>query len=91
MMRKLRNGKPIRLAGYGGGVTALGGRAADHAHRPNGPQRDMLACFESYGNDFKDALSLHSRDTGGPAIHHRIGWDWQLKAAIEKRSDCIVT
>jgi lysophospholipase L1-like esterase len=89
-MRKLRSGMPIRLAGYGDSVTALGGRAADHAHRPNGPQRDMLAYLECYGNDFKDAVPLYAPDSGGPAIHHRIGWNWQLKAAIEKRSDCIV-
>lgn len=90
-MRKLRTGEPIRLVGYGDSITALGGRSPDHVERSNGPTRDMMAYLEYYGNDFKAALPLHSAADGGAAIHHRIGWNWFLKGAIEHRSACTVT
>lgn len=80
--RKLRSGAPIRLAGYGDSLTSLGGRDPSMILAPNGPFRDRLGYFERNGEDWKYRVELFGAP-GEEACHHRLGWNWHLKAAIE--------
>lgn len=84
-LRKLRLGQNISLAGYGDSLTALGGRDPDQILAPNGRLRDTLGYFERYGNDWKASVPLFSRAPHGPLRHHRLGWNWILKTAMEQR------
>ncbi len=78
LLEKLMCGKPISLAGYGDSITSLGSRSPDQLDAPNGPRRDTLRHFEAYGDDWRASVPLFDG-------HHRLGWNWFLKAAIEKR------
>ena len=85
--RKLRRGGKIRLVGYGDSLTSLGGRDADMVAAPNGAVRDTLGYFERYGQDWKSAVELMSGDANAARGHHRLGWNWYLKAAMESAYD----
>jgi lysophospholipase L1-like esterase len=85
--RKLRRGGTIRLAGYGDSLTSLGSRDPAMIDAPNGPARDTLGYFERYGDDWKSSVPLFSAEEGGVRRHHRLGWNWQLKAAMEEAYD----
>jgi len=78
LLAKLRRGQSILLAGYGDSITSLGSRSPDQVDAPNGPRRDTLRHFEAYGDDWRAAIPLFNG-------HHRLGWNWFLKAAIEER------
>ncbi|MBA3729799.1 MAG: SGNH/GDSL hydrolase family protein [Sphingomonas sp.] len=84
--RKLQCGGTIRLAGYGDSVTSLGGRDARMIDAENGPYRDTLGYFERYGKDWKASVEI---PRAGPANirHHKLGWNWHLKAAMESAYD----
>jgi lysophospholipase L1-like esterase len=79
-LRKLRSGGDIRLIGYGDSVTSLGGRDPDMLVEANGPHRDVLGYFERYGRDWKLEHCVDTRTR-----RHNLGWNWQLKEAIELR------
>lgn len=81
--QRLRRGGAIRLAGYGDSLTSLGGRDAQMVGAANGPFRDNLGYFERYGEDWKAGVELFSTEAGGKRRHHRLGWNWTLKAVLE--------
>lgn len=85
--RKLRRGGTFRLAGYGDSLTSLGGRDLAMVDAPGGPARDTMGYFERYGDDWKSGVPLFSAAEGGERRHHRLGWNWHLKAAIESAYD----
>lgn len=88
--RKLRRGGTIRLAGYGDSLTSLGGRDLSMVEAPNGPFRDNLGYFERYGEDWKSSVELFSGEEAGERRHHRLGWNWYLKTAMEASYDVTV-
>lgn len=85
--RKLRRGGGIRLAGYGDSITNLGGRDPSVIDAPNGPLRDTMGYFERYGSDWRAGVELFSARPGEERRHHRLGWNWHLKAALEAAYD----
>jgi lysophospholipase L1-like esterase len=85
--RKLRRGGPVRLAGYGDSLTSLGGRDPSMIDAPNGRFRDTLGYFERYGDDWKAGVEMFAAEPGGERCHHRLGWNWQLMAAMEAAYD----
>lgn len=78
LFAKLKLGKNISLVGYGDSITSLGSRSPDQVDAPNGPRRDTLRHFEAYGDDWRAMVPLFNG-------HHRLGWNWFIKAAIEER------
>jgi lysophospholipase L1-like esterase len=85
--RKLRRGGTIRLAGYGDSLTSLGGRDPQMVEAANGAFRDTLGYFERYGEDWKRSVELFSGQRGGERLHHRLGWNWHFKTALEHAYD----
>ncbi len=77
-LAKRAGGEDLVLAGYGDSITALGARSPDQLMAPNGKFRDRIGYFADYGQDWKASVAL----SGG---HHRLGWNWVLKAAMEER------
>jgi hypothetical protein len=82
-LRKLRRGEPILMAGYGDSITALGGRDVAQNTRPDGPLRDRMVYFDAYGDDWKTRVPLFAGPGEAVPTHHRLGWNWTLKAELE--------
>lgn len=79
LMSKIGSQQAVTLAGYGDSITSLGSRSPDQINQANGSRRDTLRHFEAYGDDWRSQIPLF----GG---HHRLGWNWFLKEAIERAS-----
>ena len=78
LMAKLKAQRSISIAGYGDSITSLGGRSPDQVLQSNGTRRDTLRHFEAYGDDWRAGVPLFNG-------HHRLGWNWFLKATIERK------
>lgn len=98
-LAKIRRGDPLRILGFGDSITALtGGAAVGSTSALNGAARDAAAASSGtyqylrggYGSDIVDALPLYTAvqlghaDDGAGAIHTRVGWNWELVAALER-------
>lgn len=84
---KLRAGLPVVIAGYGDSRTNLGGTAAS-PFAANGPARDTLTTsgfMMTQGSDFIATLPLFDFGDGAGAVHTKIGWNWELLAALQAR------
>lgn len=95
-LAKVRRGTALHMVGFGDSITAL---ASDgpNALIANGTRRDRAAASgtvytylrDSYETDIVDALPLYTSvqlgraDDGGGTIHTRVGWNWELVAALE--------
>lgn len=87
LLRKLRVGEPVTLVGYGDSITSQGGPAAVDWYRPDGVLRDVLEGY-IYNGRFQPetvvAIPLFDHGDGAGPIHTHIGWNWQIKRAIEE-------
>jgi|GEM_PF-2265362 len=83
--RALRSGSAVKIAGYGTSRTNLGLVAAA-PYAANGPERDRMTAgfLMTQGADFIATLPLFDHADGAGAVHTHIGWNWALKAAIER-------
>lgn len=85
----LNAGEAIRLGGYGDSITAVG--AGTPFYEANGAGRDLLN-YLAEENVAADTVSKVQTYDGpaGAGKHIRIGWNWLLKANIEKRYGALV-
>ena len=84
---KLRAGLPVVIAGYGDSRTNLGGTPSV-PFAANGTARDTLATsgfLMTQGSDFVSAIPLYDFGDGAGAVHTKIGWNWDLLAALQAR------
>lgn len=76
-------GNPIKIGGYGDSITAQ--QVALPAYTANGPLRDRAseAYLAFYAADTRATLPLHDTGDGAGQVHTRLGWNWNIKAALE--------
>lgn len=79
--KKLIRGNTVTIAGYGDSITAI--QNGSVTYTANGASRDRVEYLSGWASD---ALPT-TYDTGDGAgqTHVRIGWNWQLKAFLEKK------
>jgi hypothetical protein len=82
LARLMRDRDSVRLMGYGTSLTAQGGPAPDEFFIPNGVTRDCLKFYYAPSRLAPDTIE-RIRPVDG---HIHIGFNWALKAAIERRS-----
>ncbi len=82
--QKLKSGKPVKVLGYGDSITAI-----QHGRPPYYPNAKTHDRYESYLNRYpKDTIaSIEKFDfqDGVGKRHCKIGWNWKLVEAIEKK------
>jgi lysophospholipase L1-like esterase len=93
---KIRRKASLRILGFGDSVTAiqsntpstgiLNGTLRDRGTAPLTDPNHYLR--DAYGADVVDAIPLYTSvqlgraDDGGGAVHTKIGWNWELVAAL---------
>ncbi len=97
VMRKIRLGLPIRIAGFGDSITAIQSGAPSMV-APNGATRDRATASlaennhylrDGYANDVVDAIPLYTSvelgrsDDGAGPVHTRVGAIWRLISDLE--------
>ena len=97
-MRKLRNGSALAFGGFGTSITAIQAETPSSSV-PNGEYRDRATAvgttFEylaaTYGSDvlaaipkFTAAQLGRTPDANG-AIYTKVGWNWEIVAALERQ------
>jgi len=72
----------IRLGGYGDSITSIQGSTPTFA--ANGTMRDRgLTYLTFYPSDTRDTLTLYDTGDGAGLVHTRLGWNWDIKAALD--------
>lgn len=82
LARLMKAGQPVRLMGYGTSLTAQGGPVPDEFFMPNGQSRDCLKFYYTPSRLAPDTIARLPVVDG----HVRVGFNWRLKAAIERHS-----
>jgi len=94
-MRKIRNGTAIKFGGFGDSITAIASDVPSLA-TPNGQYRDRATAtgttYTYLANNYQSdvlaaitkytALSLGYADDGAGTVHTKIGWNWEIVAAL---------
>jgi len=88
-IKKLLAGQAVKFAGYGDSVTAQ--QANNPALTANGVNRDRIDYHANYPDDFLATIQKYDLGDGAGTTHTRLGWNWYLKAFLEKKYSSAVT
>lgn len=90
LIAKAEAGTAINLGGYGDSITAI--ESGLSAYTANGVYRDRgLTYLVNYGSDTRFLIPTYDTGDGAGQVHTRIGWNWQIKAALEAVNGSTVT
>lgn len=80
---KLKSGKPVKVLGYGDSITAIG---SSRLYTPNSKDNDRYERFFSrYPKDTVGLIEKFDFNDGAGKKHCKLGWNWKLVEAIEKK------
>lgn len=84
VLGKAMRGDPINLGGYGDSITAF--QANSPSYVANGTFRDRAAdaYLANYPADSKALLTLYDTGDGAGQVHTRLGWNWEIKSALDE-------
>jgi lysophospholipase L1-like esterase len=83
--KKLKSGKPIKLLGYGDSITAVQTRG-QIPYEPNSKVRDRYERYLfRYPEDTVNLVEKFDFEDGAGKKRCKIGWNWRLAEAIEKK------
>ena len=91
VISKAQRAAAINWGGYGDSITAI--QANVPGYTANGIYRDRITgqYFDDYPADTKALVTLYDTGDGQGQVHSRIGWNWDIKAALDELAGSAVT